>query len=209
VLNARGKFIFFTDSDCLVDRAFATQIADVIKQARASIHSAPRVYTGERVFVEVPDEAIPPEEILRRVPELRRVPSASNYGLIKDRRFPWIEQLPNVDHPWNFVHGCFLLLEKQHYLQVGGSDTEYDGNWGYEEIDLVYRMATEIYATVHYLGDAKVFHQEFSREVVKAQEATARTNKSVNPNYLRICKRIPSFDEFKKLQWKALNVKVL
>lgn len=207
VLNARGRFIFFTDSDCLVDQQFAQQIAGVIKSPQSK-PLAPRVYTGERVFIEVPNEPIPTDEILQRIPSFQRVASASNYGLQKDRRFPWIEQLPSGDHPWNFVHGCFLLLEKQHYLMVGGSDTAYDGNWGYEEIDLVYRMATEISATIHFLSEAKVYHQEFASEVAKAKEHTARTNKSLNPNYIRICKRIPNFDDFKKLQWQALNVQV-
>jgi glycosyltransferase involved in cell wall biosynthesis len=207
VLNARGRFIFFTDSDCLVDQHFAARLASVIK-ASSLPNSKPRIYTGERIFVEIPDAAIPAEDILERIPEFKRVASASNYGLQKDRRFPWIERLPHGDHPWNFVHGCFLLLEKHHYLMVGGSDTAYDGHWGYEEIDLVYRMATQISATIHYLNDAKVFHQEFQSEVAKAQEATARTNKSLNPNYIRICERIPNFDDFKKHQWQTLKVQV-
>lgn len=206
VLNARGRFIFFTDSDCLIDEDFATTVADICQREAAVSLESPRIYTGERVFVLIPDEPLPDAKISDRIKELPRVPSASNYGKVKDRRFPWIQNLPQQEHPWNFVHGCFILLEKEHYLRVGGSDTSYDGFWGYEEIDLVYRMVHQLRAEVIYLEKAKVYHQELPSDLEKIPQNTQRNNKSMNPNYQRICQRVPGFDEFKKVQWQTLNI---
>ncbi len=204
VLNARGEYIFFTDSDCMINEAFLSAFRSILKGQASGV----RIFTGERVFVKIPEVALPSDSLLAAISNLERTPSASNYGKEKDRRFPWLEALPSQAHPWNFVHGCFMLLKKADYLAVGGSDTAYDGNWGYEEIDLVYRMVTHLNATVHYLPEAKVYHQELPSDLLKIHQNDARTNKSTNPNYQRICERIPGFDEFKKQQWNHLNVKV-
>ncbi|MFW7381209.1 MAG: glycosyltransferase family 2 protein [Oligoflexus sp.] len=207
VLNARGRYILFTDSDCMVDENFTNAIEEIGLKDDDSSTSEFNIYTGERVFILVPNEVMTSEDILQEIPKLSRVPSASNYGMIKDRRFPWIQNLPHQEHPWNFVHGCFILLKKSDYLCVGGSDTSYDGFWGYEEIDLVYRMVMQLKAKVRYLEKAKVFHQEFRSDLDKIHINLSRTNKSLNPNYQKICQLIPGFDEFKKVQWKKLNIK--
>lgn len=206
VLNARGRFIFFTDSDCLIDNDFAQTLTEICQQSDASPIETPRIYTGERVFVLIPDTAISDTNISDTIQNLPRVPSASNYGMVKDRRFPWIQNLPQQEHPWNFVHGCFILLKKTDYLRVGGSDTSYDGFWGYEEIDLIYRMVHQLHVQVVYLEKAKVYHQELQSDLEKISQNTARSNKSLNPNYQRICQLIPGFDDFKKVQWETLNI---
>lgn len=203
VANARGTYIFFTDSDCMIDQAFVRSFEQLLQKRTEQV----AIFTGERVFVKISEDPIAETAILATIPKLERTPSASNYGKEKDRRFPWIENLPDQAHPWNFVHGCFILLKKEDYLAVGGSDTRYDGNWGYEEIDLIYRMVSQLGAKVYYLPEAKVFHQELPEDLKKIGENAARTNKSQNPNYLRICELIEGFDDFKKLQWDTLKVK--
>lgn len=204
VLGSRGRYIFFTDSDCMVDPLFALTIKPIVLGGGASSH----LFTGERVFVRVDRKPYTIHDISAVIPILPLVPSASNYGMVKDRRFPWIERLPHQEHPWNFVHGCFILLKKTDYIAVGGSDTAYDGNWGYEEIDLAYRMVKQLGTQIRYLSDAKVYHQEYDSDLEKIKTNSSRTDKSRNPNYILICDRIAGYDEFKRNQWQTLQVKV-
>jgi len=200
VLMSRGDWIFFTDADCMIDTNFFVEF-DKIKN-----NERDRLYTGERVFVAV-DKSLNENRINEKFFEkLERCPSASNYGLIKDRRFPQITNLPNQEHPWNFVHGCFMLFAKENYLKVNGSDTAYDGHWGYEEIDLVYRMVKDLGIKVHYIQDAKVYHQEFPEDILKISNNKQRTNKKDNPNYVRICEKIEGYDDYKKRQFKNLDI---
>lgn len=206
-LNARGNYLFFTDADCLVDEALANSLAGIINQSTLlQPEKDTKIFTGERVFVRVPNTPLLSDGLMQAIKNLERVPSASNYGKVKDRRFPWIEKLPHQEHPWNFVHGCFVFMKKSDYLSVGGSDTSYDGHWGYEEIDLIYRMVMALGACIYYLPNAKVYHQEFDSDLEKITNNVQRSNKSLNPNYLRICDRIHGFDDFKKKQWEALSI---
>ena len=202
VENASGRFVFFTDADCMIDAHFANQVLEVTREDEAK-H---RVYTGERVFIKVPDSPLQDRDFDSGFPNLERVASKSNYGKTKDRRFPWIENLPHQKHPWNFVHGCHIFMKKETYQKVGGSDLIYDGHWGYEEIDLVHRIVSECGGTVHYLDKAKVFHQEQSKDLENL-ENSSRVSKSNNPNYRTICERIPGYDEFKKQTWQELKIK--
>ena len=202
VENASGGYVFFTDADCMIDCDFANGVLEIIK----GNHHGHRVYTGERIFIKVPDSPLEESSLVSGFSSLERVPSKSNYGKIKDRRFPWIENLPNQQHPWNFVHGCHILMKKETYQKAGGSDLIYDGHWGYEEIDLVYRIVEECEATVHYLEKAKVYHQEQNQDLENL-ENSSRVSKSSNPNYKTICERIPGYDEFKKQTWQELKIK--
>jgi glycosyltransferase involved in cell wall biosynthesis len=200
VLGARGKWILFTDADCMIDGNFFAVLTPALQGAET------KIYTGERVFVQIPETITANDLYGDFFDRLDRVPSASNYGLIKDRRFPWLEQLPNQEHPWNFVHGCFFLCSARSYLKVGGSDTAYDGHWGYEDIDLAYRLCRDLEAEIHYLKDAKVYHQEFAADLEKIATNQHRQNKSQNPNYQRICRMIDGFDTFKKRQLEAKQI---
>lgn len=47
VLNARGRYVFFTDSDCMVDPLVVLTIKPII----LGRHASSRHFTGERVFV--------------------------------------------------------------------------------------------------------------------------------------------------------------
>ena len=203
VETARGRHVFFTDADCMIDARFVDDISRVLSDEPSD---SSRIYTGERVFVEIPDRSLNSIDFIPGFPELKRVPSKSNYGKVKDRRFPWITRLPEQEHPWNFVHGCHILLNRQDYLAVGGSDLSYDGHWGYEEIDLVYRMVQELKSQVFYLEKSKVYHQE-SQADLDDMENVQRVSKSKNPNYQRICRRIPGYEEFKRATWKQLGIK--
>lgn len=97
-------------------------------------------------------------------------------------------------------------MPKKYYIESGGSDTAFDGHWGYEDIALVFRLVSTCAMTVRYLPDAKVYHQEFPEDAAKIQQNAVRINKSTNPNYLRVCEMIPGFDDFKKRQFGTLRL---
>ncbi len=203
VMNARGEFIFFTDSDCMVPPDFFVTLDSFTQTMN---REDKWVLTGERVFVRAPKEVNLNDLSKDYFEQLDRCPSASNYGLIKDRRFPWIENLPNEEHPWNFVHGCFMFMPKQAYVDVGGSDTRYDGNWGYEEIELIHEIVTQTHSEVYFTHQAKVYHQEFSEDLAKINENEYRSDKSNNPNWIRICEKIDGFKRFKSEQFSKRGI---
>ncbi|HYX37559.1 MAG TPA: HAD-IIB family hydrolase [Oligoflexus sp.] len=201
VMNARGSLILFTDSDCMIAPDFLVEALRFVDQSSLPQHW---IVTGERVFVQTPRNI--PEATPSLFSNLPPCPSPSNYGLTKDRRFPWMEQLPAVEHPWNFVHGCFMLMKKSVYLAVGGSNTDYDGHWGYEEIDLAHEIVRQLQAQIFYSPLTKVYHQEFPEDALKIQTNAHRTGKSQNPNWQRVCRKIEGFEDFKARQFARLGI---
>jgi len=201
VQNARGEYVFFTDADCMLAPDFFSRL-DAFLEALPD--KGPSIVTGERVFVRIP-------ETLQHIDtdffeNLPRCPSRSNYGLVEDRRFPWMRQLPDVAHPWNFVHGCFFVIRRVEYLALNGSNLAYDGHWGYEDIDLAWRAATQLNAKIYFCPNVSVFHQEFESDLENLQENNHRFNKQANPNWHRICASIPGFEAFKAIQFSALGI---
>ena len=201
VQNARGEYVFFTDADCMLPPTFFSQL-DVFLEALPD--KGPSIITGERVFVRVPETVQNIDAYF--LENLPRCPSRSNYGLVEDRRFPWMRQLPDVAHPWNFVHGCFFLMRRAEYLALGGSNLAYDGHWGYEDIDLAWRAVTQLRAKIYFCPNVSVFHQEFASDLENLHEKNHRFNKQTNPNWHRICASIPGFEAFKALQFSSLGI---
>jgi hypothetical protein len=133
--------------------------------------------------------------------ELPKVPSKSNYELPVDRRLPVIQMLPNIDHPWDYMHGCNVVFRREDALTIGGYDEAYDGRWGFEDIDFAYRLITDGGVIPRYGTGLHVYHQEDDDE----KAYSARTDKSSNPNWARVCALIPGYQEYKAAKYQALS----
>jgi len=202
---ARGTWLFFTDAGCMLDPNFIVHF-DKIKHN----HKKKYIYTGERIFVHIKKdmEKVKFDQVYFK--SLKRVSSASNYHKIIDKRFPWLENIGNEKHPWNFFHGCFMLVPRELYMKVNGSDLRFDGHWGYEDIDLIHTIITRAGGIPQYNRNMKIYHQEFDEDINKLSnsENGHRMNKKNNPNFLLICNKIEGFKEFKVQHFQDLGLDV-
>lgn len=206
---AKGRFLFFTDSDCMVNPASMVPWMAGWLEAESGESGETGIWTGERIFAHVPGpvlaEQFSQDEYFA---ELAACPvaSASNYYLTKDRRLPWLIQLPDAEQPWSFGHGCFLFMEKALYDRVGGSNEDMDFMWGYEDVELLYRAHRDAGAKLYYAPSVKVYHQDADPHPERNPSANYRPKRSENRNYQLVCEMIEGFAEFKSRQFDMLSV---
>jgi glycosyltransferase involved in cell wall biosynthesis len=155
--------------------------------------------TAERIFIRRAEiEPLTWEKLTNAVP----IASSSNYNCVQDRRLSYLKQLTTTPHPWAFFHGCNSIFPTESAIAAGGFDEEYDGHWGYEDIDFAYRLIARTQCKPVYLPSIYCYHQE---EEHSDPTIIDRFDKSKNPNWTRICDRIPGFKEFKRQQYQSLT----
>jgi hypothetical protein len=194
---ARGAWIVCLDSDCIPDARYFEVLDGALGDQSA------RLLTGPRIFVQA--DALRPDEIVNdpcALARLPRVASASNYGLAVDRRCGWLERIDRVEHPWALFHGCNMVFERDRAVAAGGFDEGYDGSWGYEDQDFAWRLITHQACRPVAVDRLQVYHQEPDRDLPQPD----RFSKSDNPNWARICNRIPGFEAFKRHQYEAIGL---
>lgn len=187
---ARGTWFWTLDSDCMPNPGFLSALRARVGGIGPGER---RVYTGERVFVE--GSGLTEDGVLARDGSLEaapRVRSAANYGIRRDRRFPALADLPDVEHPWDQMHGGNTVFQTEVAREVGGYDTGFDGNWGYEDDEFAYRLIDRGGAVPHYDPGLVVYHQEPT-----SPPSYDRLEKAKNPNWHRVCELIPGYREYK------------
>lgn len=198
---ARGDWIWTLDSDCIPHPQAASSLNNAINRGQNTV-----AFTGERIFVD--PEVLEPLAILRDpsiLESLTGVLSDSNYRLVRDRRFPAIEQLPDLEHPWDMMHGGNSVFRRDDALRVGGYDERFDGTWGYEDDEFAYRLLTSTTDQARFLEGLTVFHQE-SPEYTQAR--VDRPNKADNPNWALVCSLIPGYRDYKLRNFSGLGIEV-
>lgn len=189
---AKGDRIVSLDSDCVVNVNYFNTILGL---------NCVDQYTGERVFVS--ERTIDRDSNIIEWDKLPHFQSPSNYGLSTDRRFPQLSQLDDgVDHPWAYVHAASWCFNKDHILAVGGFDERYDGHWGYEDYDASYRMAQTFKHNIRFHVGLKVYHVD-DKLTDPVPCGTSRVDRKQNPNWKRICRLIPGFENFKEKQYNS------
>lgn len=195
---ARGEWIVSMDADTIPNTNYLKNLGRLI----AKWGDKPVIAACERHFVSA--DHLQPEDIMRDaslLEALPRVASPSNYDLPQDRRLPAMEQLPHLEHPWDYMHGCNVIYRREDALKINGYHEAYDGRWGFEDIDFAYRMITQAYAQPLYARGLHVYHQDIPEE----KSSTNRTAKSSNPNWARICELIPGYKEYKVSKYRQLS----
>lgn len=191
---AHGEWIINLDSDCVPIPGYLSRIAAYLEWTG---RQNPMV-TGLRKFVNFGGYS--DEDILAgRVDfdALPQVASPANYHKVVDRRLPYLQRLLDSEHPWAYFHTCNMIYRKSTAMRIGGFDEAFDGVWGYEDIDFAHRMITLGGATPRYLPGIECLHQDS-----ESSHALDRFNKRDNPNWHRIIKRIPGFEQFKSQQYQ-------
>lgn len=187
---SRYKWLVFLDSDIILPAHYLQSLSTVVKDRQ------PMIITAERLFIRRADIEPLSEDKLERA---EQVASTSNYDHIKDRRFPYLRNLSVQEQPWAFFHGCNIVCRKEDTQRIGCFDEAYDGNWGYEDIDFAHRMITVAHCIPLYEARLHCYHQE------EEEEGIERFNKSMNPNWDRICTRIEGYKAFKTQHYRSLN----
>jgi glycosyltransferase involved in cell wall biosynthesis len=202
IFAARGEWIITCDADCIPAPGYLQRAADILRAEDGALF-----LTGERVFVaasEVDCSALAAGTF--DLASLPRVPSDSNYGYARDLRSSFAVGLPDVPHPWTYMHSCNTVFPRAAACAVGGYDESYDGNWGHEDIDFAYRLITAAGASPRWVPGLEVYHQE---PTDPPADATQRWDRTHNPNWLRLCATVPGYAEFKREQYRALGLDVL
>jgi len=200
---ARHEWIVNIDSDCI-------PAPDYLSRIRAAIEARSHdnlLIVGLRRFV--CGDALRAEDIRQGGCDLASLPlvaSPSNYGGTRDRRYPEIETVAQSPHPWAFMHSGNLIHRRDAALAAGGFDEGFDGAWGYEDIEFAHRLITVGGARPLYLAGIECYHQDSGLDGAAAEaDGDDRLNKIDNPNWARICERIPGFEAFKRDQYRRIN----
>ena len=198
---ARGEWIVVMDADTIPNHKYVLALETFINGHRDKpvIASCERVFVSSATVTDNDIEAHP--EVLAKLP---LVSSPSNYGRSTDRRLPAMKTLPEIEHPWDYMHGCNVVFRKQDALAIGGYDEAYDGRWGFEDIDFAYRMVTERRCTPLYVEGLQVFHQDLEGDKTHKE----RLDKGGNPNWKRVCSRIPGYEQYKVDKYRALSADI-
>lgn len=194
---ARGKWIVGIDADIIPNHTYLKTLAQHI----AGWGDRPIIASCERQFIS--SQGASSEDIMNDASILERLPSAnspSNYGLPTDRRLPVMLKLPEIDHPWDYMHGCNVIYRREDALCIGGYDEAYDGRWGFEDIDFAFRMIAQAKCEPLYAKQLHVYHQDLEDDV-----STNRTNKADNPNWWRVCELIPGYKQYKTNKYQTLS----
>lgn len=198
---AQGDWIWTLDADCIPHPRATSALLSAIEEWGRCV-----IVTGERVFVDakevIPAEICSAPLVLEQLP---LVASASNYGLVKDRRFPTILDLPHVEHPWDLMHGGNTVFARAAAQAVGGYDERFDGTWGYEDDEFAYRIVSRTSATPVFVPGMTVFHQECP---LTDGVGIDRTDKSSNPNWALACRLIPGYRDYKLRTYSKSGINV-
>ena len=198
--RARGRWFWTLDSDCMANPGFLATLRE-LDPLEVGEHPA---FTGERIFIDAAGLA-EPAVLAGRVDmdAAPRIRSDSNYGIARDRRFPALSDLPDVEHPWDLMHGGNTVFETALGRDVGGYDEDFDGCWGYEDDEFAYRLIAEGGARPRWSAGLSVYHQESA-----SAPAYDRLEKAANPNWQRVCELIPGYREYKLAAFAARGVPV-
>jgi len=195
---ARYPWIVTFDADCVPNPDYLANLATAARET-------PRgMIAGERIFIDAAgitehSVASDPATLSRAT----RVASPSNYGKVRDRRFPHLEHLNRAEHPWAFMHGGNVAFPRSIAQSAGGYDETFDGDWGYEDIDFAFRALTRGGLEPRYLPGMAAYHLDRPGDTV-----ARRSRKRESPNWQRIISRIPGFAEFKARQFASLHIEV-
>lgn len=186
VSHAKYNLLLFLDSDCVPSEKLLYYHSRILKSEQGLVTIGHRVFVDELVLTE---RMILSGKYMQT--ELKLVRSPSNYLQDSDRRIPELTILSNHPAPYNCLHGCNAGLRKEEFYRVGMFDESFDGHWGYEDIEFGYRLFLHG-ARFVYLPDAFVYHLEGEGLTLSDRLEGKRRN------YALACKKIPSFDSFRK-----------
>lgn len=153
VAAAKHDVLIFLDADCIPSNPLVRRYRDLADERRQT------VFLGHRVFIDASGfdaETIAEHRAL--LADATRVASVSNYRREIDRRLDELCTLETQPHPYDCLHACNFALHRECLADLR-FDPVFDGYWGYEDIELGYRLYKAGRA-FEYVPEAFVYHQE-------------------------------------------------
>lgn len=123
--HATGERLLLLDHDCLPGRAWVA--THRLLAAPGNLVQGWRVHVAQRAV---------PTFLARRWPLVPALVRRELYS--RHRLLPSLRSFPRPPSPYE-LHGCNLGVNRADFLAVGGYDELFNG-WGYEDVDLIFRL---------------------------------------------------------------------
>lgn len=185
---ARGDVIISLDSDMICPPSF-------LESHMVWFHSSSKIATiGLRKFIEaskVELSDITPD--FRTISSLPEIQSISNNAVCsrRDKRIPELKQLKMHPFPSNCFHGGNVAYWRDDALDIGLWDKEFNGNYGYEDIEFGQRLFEKGRKMV-FESNTTTYHQESN--FVSPYER----KKGLSINRIKLYKRYPALGRFRR-----------
>lgn len=185
---AKGDVIVSLDSDMICPSTF-------LKSHMVWFHKSAKIATiGIRKFVKV--MGIQPKDMTRNfrlISSLPEIHSVSNtmVGSRKDKRIPELKQLKIHPFPGNCFHGGNVAYWRDDALDVGLWDEDFNGNYGYEDVDFGQRLF-ENRTRLIFENNVTTYHQESN--FISPYER----HKGLSLNRMKLYDRYPGLARFRR-----------
>ncbi|MFL6327830.1 MAG: glycosyltransferase [Nitrososphaeraceae archaeon] len=186
---AKGDVIVSLDSDMICPSTF-------LESHMVWFHKSAKIATiGIRKFVNV--TGIQPKDIIRdfhSISSLPEIQSVSNtmVGSLKDKRIPELKRLMIHPFPGNCFHGGNVAYWRDDAYDVGLWDEDFNGNYGYEDIDFGQRLY-ENRTKLIFENRATAYHQE-SNFI-----SPYRRHKGLSINRIKLYEHYPGLARFRRV----------
>ena len=194
IQNAVGDVILSLDFDMICNPRTVEEHLRILHEHQ---HSAT---IGHRKFVDATTISV--NNVLKNpaaLSSLPRIRSVSNTtGGFYDKRFPEFAFFRKHKYPFNCFHGCNVAYFRDDALDVGNWNTEFDGVFGYEDIEFGLRL-WENNVKLNYNENAFGYHQE--NQVVSKDKKT----RDRHHNLSKLYDRIPKLRDYREKLQTALH----
>lgn len=185
ISRARGRIILTLDADCIPTRHWL--LAHLISYNKPGIACfGPRkfVYTKNWRFESI-------ASICYDYTEISHYPSISNHFKTVDPRIRMLSGNVDRRYLYSYFYFCNSSFYESDALRCGLIDEEFDGNWGYEDIEFAYRLMNSG-VELRFLPQALVLHQENYLHTLEDR----RQGREINLRL--VCSKIPGHHAYHK-----------
>jgi len=193
---AKGDVIVSLDSDMICSPTFLESHMDWF-------HKSARIATiGLRKFVRA--NRIRPEDVTRdfqlvtSLPEIRSI-SNTVVGSRRDKRILELQNISRHPFPANCFHGGNVAYWRDDAIDVGLWDEDFNGNYGYEDIEFGQRLSENGTMLVFENGTT-AYHQESSFVSYNERQ------KGMSINRLKLYEKFPALGRFRREVDRVLRV---
>jgi len=186
ILKAQGDIIVNLDADMFPLPEFLSEHLKIFHVSDEVIGIGPRRFVDMRHITH--PIALSDLANIKKLPD---VLSSSNWFLPKDRRLSEFEHFQKHPMPFHLFHGCNVSYRKKDALDVGLYSEDFDGHWGWEDVEFAYRLWKNDMIFL-YIPRAAAFHQESQ---LNSHEQKVKDDQI---NFELACDKIQGLRRFKK-----------
>ena len=173
ILAAKGNIIVCLDCDII-------PVPELVEAHLKWFHVSDKIATfGLRQYIDAQNiHASEIPQLIKKLRESPPVPSASNHFNLFDKRLPELKYIKTHPYPCNCFHGCNIAFQKDSAMKIGLFDDEFNGHWGYEDIEFGYRL-TQAGNYLVYESQALGLHQENTIVSANQRKVDGKINRQI------------------------------